>query len=920
MITTRSSAVKKVIARGVWIQKRKTRGPQPIPAFFQQKRPAVRTEDPKEKAKNDEILKNWEAIRNATAEARKNRDFPQQHYFTHFKLLEKYPNETWTGKRCFIIGGGPSLKNFDFSVLERENTIAINRAYEHMDPSIIFFTDNDTFYKKVLSNKFGVEARDKFINTRALKIALNIGNYNYDHGTYSVPLSKAPFLTTHLKDGLFDGGNSGFAALNLAICLEANPIYLLGFDMAGTGDGKQAWWHDGYEEVGSDKAYTAFIKYFEDAAKEIQRSGSQVINLNRKSHLKCFNFGDIKDIQDLKKYQDVPAFDTNKIIKYAHEDLYFDGAMGLGDNLFQRPVIKDLAGSYKTVYLTTALPEAYWDIPNVKFVRPGEKQLRLRTQEKLVSKTPKRTWSNPPKKTDTILWGHVGPSGFWDIKTKYTELENKEDFDFTFPLKREWVEAAHELLNGLHTEGKKVCIVRRPTIRKEWPCPARNPKPEYYQLLIDTYKNDYYFVGLADIEKGQEWFDGDITGIDKEFNKGEIPITTIFGLLKIADMTITYPSLFMISAIAVRGKCFTIFGGIAAPEQVLRKNLGYKNFGYVAPEPACACGDMQHDCKKDILHARILERFEELHKRPKYTKIVTVGTPPGIGDSYWVLTKLQSFVEKNAIDTLRVAVHRDPIHYYTAEFLKKVKFIDHVIETPDTFKIHQFYIDTKNPGVMARNTQNVDYLIDAGAKMWINGDHLEDILPEYETNYDIPIDIPQSALDFADGIKRKNGGKMILFYTSSLGNNGNWNPGDWTIKNWFDYLELLHKHTGARPIAIGAEWDQDYTAALKQLDKKNIIQDYTGSITILQTLALIKQARLVSGFASGIPIFAVYNKIPTVMFWAIRKISKNGHFDPAFQYTWTPKGTKESGLYFPVAYGAKDTTPKGIFERIKDLI
>ena len=42
-----------------------------------------------------------------------------------------FPNtledDTWKGRRCFIIGGGPSLRGFDFSSLKGELVIGVNR-------------------------------------------------------------------------------------------------------------------------------------------------------------------------------------------------------------------------------------------------------------------------------------------------------------------------------------------------------------------------------------------------------------------------------------------------------------------------------------------------------------------------------------------------------------------------------------------------------------------------------------------------------------------------------------------------------------------------------------------------------------------------------------------------------------------------
>gem|GEM_PF-2503241 len=903
--TTRSKEVSKIVERSAHIERRKKLAQKMLTI-------SMIREQPKNK-----VINAWADLKKMTGT--KSRDFPTQNYYTHEKLVEKYPNRTWSGSRCFIIGGGPSLKGFDFSKLNNELTIAVNRAYEYFDSNIIFFIDHTDFYQQVIKGEFGKEAKDKFITSRALKIALNIGGMNFDHGTYSVPLSKEPQMTFDLKDGLFDGDNSGFAALNLAVCLGATTIYLLGYDMKGDGKGNQAWFHSGYKKIGKERSYVAWIKHFEDAEIELRRRSIRVVNLNAESNLKCFEIGKFEDIKDLGSgYEYVPEYDSKLLIRYKYESLYFEGTFGFGDNFYQRPIIKDLAKSYKTIYLRTALPEMYWDIPNVEFIYP--EGLSLRTQMKHVKSLPKETWSDLPKKVDSVRWDQMGPSSARKIQTKYVELENQEDFDFTFPVRNEWVRKAKKLIESLSLNGKKLCIVRRPTNRKEWNCPARNPKIEYYQLLIDRYGGEYYFLGLADIKKDEEWFDGKLYGIDKEFNHGEISLTTIFGLMKISDMIITYPSFFMIAAIGIRAKCFCIFGGASAPFNVIRKNFDLSNFEYVATEPFCNCNNMTHDCNKEISVDLILKTFEALKNRDKVIKHISIGTPPGIGDSYWVMTKMQSFKERNAIDHLTIVVHRDPIHYYTADYLNLFPFIDEVKGTEKHYREFAKHWDKESPSCIKENIADVDYLIDFGGYMWITGTPLNEIHPEYETNYKLPMNLSPASKEFVSAIKEKNNNKLVLFYTSAIGNNANWNQDDWKYENWMALINLIHEHSGIRPIAIGAEWDRDYIDELKKLDKNGAIQDFVGGIDIQLTLSMIKEANLVMGFACGIPIIATYSGVPTVIFYAIKGISKCNRFEESFQYAWTPPEIKNSDKYIPVAYGDKETTPEKIFERVKKFL
>lgn len=832
-------------------------------------------------------------------------------------LYEAIEDGAWAGQRCFIVGGGKSLEGFDFSLLNGEHVIGVNRAYEDVGCDIMFATDHD-YYKWIMDGKMGAEAKRKFDGFKGLKVWLEI-NKTYPGDTYRLKARNGRGITFSMRDGIFHGENSGYGALNLAVCLGANPIYLLGYDMKGE-NGKQAWYHSGYPQAQVDNVYKKFIPYYKHTAPLLEEKGIKVVNLNPESELRCFEFQDAGKLEKpLTRYVYHEIFDSKRVFPEGKKSLYFQGCFGFGDNFYQRPIIKEVAKRYEEIYLMTAFPEAYWDIPNVRFIYPDA--TNLRTQRKHADRLPAKTWSKRPDDAHYVRWDHIGPPAEPTIKTKYVELENREDFDFSFPVRTAWTDAARKLISKLPLNGKKLCIVRRPTDRKEWSCVARNPKIEYYQLLIDRYKDEYFFLGLADVAKDKEWFDGELIGLDKEFNRGEIPLPTIMGLMKIADMTITYPSLFMIAAIAMRARCFCVFGGIAGPEYLLRKRLGLREFAYVAPEPPCNCHRMDHDCNKEIPEDRLLGAFEELRARPRRTKSVTVGVPPGLGDSYWVIAKMESFKERNSIDELKIAVLKKGLHNYTPDFLRMFSFVDEVKEWDTVFNLANLY-GSDPPGFMEKGTQGVDYFIDFGGVMWKKGVNLEDIYAECATNFDCwrRMKLPREALRFADGVKKRNKGKLVLFYTSSIGNNRNWNGGAWRSEDWISLATRIFERSGVRPILIGAQWDKDHAGQIRKLDSAGVIQDMVGETSIAQLLSLVREAMLVVSFPCGIPMMATYFGIPTVMFWSVNGISRRERFDKEFQFTWVPPKARKPGRYVPVIYDSPEATPEWIFKRIKEFL
>ena len=213
-------------------------------------------------------------------------------------LADVMPDGAWAGQRCFIIGGGPSLKGFDFSRLRGELVIGINRAYEYIDPAVLFtmdlrFTGWASRGELGANSREKSESREKFNALRATKTIIR--NQEVPAGFCAIARANQSELTFSIESGFNNQNNSGFGALNLALCLGADPIYLLGFDMRGNADsGRQEWFHTGYPTVQPNYVYNDFLALFYRHANEINRR-ARVINCNPDSALRCFEFGDMPE-------------------------------------------------------------------------------------------------------------------------------------------------------------------------------------------------------------------------------------------------------------------------------------------------------------------------------------------------------------------------------------------------------------------------------------------------------------------------------------------------------------------------------------------------------------------------------------------------------------------------------------------------
>lgn len=221
------------------------------------------------------------------------------------KLYEVLPTGVWKGRPAFIIGGGPSLRGFDFSKLKGEIVVTVNRAFETYPDSVLnvaqdarlwgWYEENKLPYIKSLSQD--KTPKDRFHDYKGFKCWMNVQVFPFPEDIFqidAVPMDD--YSSFDLAEGVPCHSNSGLNAIMIAACLGANPIYLLGFDCKGE-NGRTSNFHSGYPESDSDQTYRdSFLPDFKDASYRLAKKGVRVINLNPESALQCFEFGRFEDL------------------------------------------------------------------------------------------------------------------------------------------------------------------------------------------------------------------------------------------------------------------------------------------------------------------------------------------------------------------------------------------------------------------------------------------------------------------------------------------------------------------------------------------------------------------------------------------------------------------------------------------------
>ena len=230
-----------------------------------------------------------ELVRERPAAQAENRAGARAKVVPHNPFHAVLNDGAWAGEPCFVIGGGPSLRGFDFERLRgRGRVIAINRAYEFAPfADMLFFMDNK-FYKRCHEPR-NIATWQAF---QGYKVFLDLMGRTYDD-CYHVRTMGRNGFSSSIARGLYHGNNSGVGALGIALCLRARPIYLLGYDMRF--DGKNSHFHDGYGPRPHEGVVRSFCRDFERMAKHIPDKRG-IVNLNPRSMLRIFPFGNIDEV------------------------------------------------------------------------------------------------------------------------------------------------------------------------------------------------------------------------------------------------------------------------------------------------------------------------------------------------------------------------------------------------------------------------------------------------------------------------------------------------------------------------------------------------------------------------------------------------------------------------------------------------
>lgn len=197
-----------------------------------------------------------------------------------------FPADAWKNEPSFVVGGGASLKGFDFERLRgRGHVIAVNNAFQYIPWAEYCYYADSQWYDWNKDSILNGEFEGEFV-TRSMVKREAVGKIRRVGRTNRKALSR----TADCLAGFCGGAN----ALNAAYLLGSDPIFLLGFDMI-LGN-----WHNHHKSPCRPNQHRfKFIPYIEAMAYELKELGCNVYNTNPASALRCFPFIPLEELMNM---------------------------------------------------------------------------------------------------------------------------------------------------------------------------------------------------------------------------------------------------------------------------------------------------------------------------------------------------------------------------------------------------------------------------------------------------------------------------------------------------------------------------------------------------------------------------------------------------------------------------------------------
>lgn len=195
--------------------------------------------------------------------------------------------QQWPGSTVVVMASGPSMTQQDADYVEgKAKSIAVNSTFRMAPWADIVYSNDEDWYEAHM-----VELR------RSTSSFFWCGHPHWRHlYVHSIPFERGAPGIVNAPGKIAWGMNSGAAALNLALHFGAARILMLGYDQSWL-NGK-GHWHPPHPKHLQNRqpGFHRWREWFEQAARDFEALGVEVVNCSRATTLTCFKRADLRDV------------------------------------------------------------------------------------------------------------------------------------------------------------------------------------------------------------------------------------------------------------------------------------------------------------------------------------------------------------------------------------------------------------------------------------------------------------------------------------------------------------------------------------------------------------------------------------------------------------------------------------------------
>lgn len=181
----------------------------------------------------------------------------------------------------YVVGCGPSLKDFDWEQIRSKSTIAVNGALGFVPNPSYFITADSVYAHRAAVNKFwGVSCCKVLVMCEDHRSFAAVRPFLKQYDWHIRPTRFNGQICVDADTGFCTGQNSGFCGMQLAIILGVKRIHLLGMDFHHEGGSN---FHRQYNS--GICHFQEYLIHFVTAVKTIKEKGLEVISHSPTSKL-----------------------------------------------------------------------------------------------------------------------------------------------------------------------------------------------------------------------------------------------------------------------------------------------------------------------------------------------------------------------------------------------------------------------------------------------------------------------------------------------------------------------------------------------------------------------------------------------------------------------------------------------------------